>query len=315
MIQRPEHDEIIVGVPSAGTLLDHHRALQGVFEQMLAKGHEERRDGQAVIVWHVEGREPVSAADPAFAAAIARLERCAERAVSGARELRAALAANPKAPDVEVGPVVSGLLRSRSADGRPPRIARAKAEELEQVLARGAKAVRHALSTPRLYGDERGICLAGWGFLPPRAIVEEPFVLRPNAPGPEVIEPPGDPGVLVGSAPAPDPPPAAPPLPPRTQPQPVPERVIEPARRGMHWWLAALAAIALLCLFLVLWLLFPGQAVSGPLDPMLVSPSGTTMPMARSDEDRRRGTVDVELPPLPKRRELIYAKPKRSGEQ
>jgi hypothetical protein len=68
-----------------------------------------------------------------------------------------------------------------------------------------------------------------------------------------------------------------------------------------------LGGIALLLLALLLaWLLFPGVAFTRSLDQAFVAPSLDRVPQPRSEEERRRGTIDLELPPPPRERELIF---------
>ncbi len=305
MIQSPAHDEILVGVPSAGTLLDHHRTLQVAFEKRLASGHEERHDGKPCVVWHVDGREPVPPQDPRHAEAVAWLGRRAEEVLAAARELRSALDADPRKPDIEVGPLARGVLRAGTASERPPRLARANAEVLQQVLERGAKAVRYALVSPRLFADQRGVSLAGWGFMPPRLMLEEPVAPPLSTPEPPTASAEVSVGGPVSTdatpplTPPPPPPPPPPPTPPTAPPTPPPE----PARRTWMW--PALAALLLLILILLAWLLFPGPARVSRLDAVLVSPSANPLPMSRSEEARRDGTLDLTLPPAKRKLEFI----------
>ena len=92
MIQQPGQDEILVGVPSAGTLLDQHATLQRLFERLLARGIEQRRDGQTVVLWQVEGMDPLPTFDPRHVATIERLERRVIQVGEAARELGKVLA-------------------------------------------------------------------------------------------------------------------------------------------------------------------------------------------------------------------------------
>ena len=319
MIQRPGQDEILVGVPSAGTLLDpqHHRILQSVFGGLLASGHEERHDGQSVVVWHVEGRDPLPVTDPSAAPTIAGLRRGIQRATEAAEELRARLDASPRAHDIDVGPVTGGVLRTGAVGDRPHRIARAKAEEIEQVLSRGAKAVNYALSNPRLFSDDRGVCLACWGFLPPSVIVEAPRVPVVPSSAPQLVPPPPEAPATIDVQPArvspvPEQAPADPPAVPGDPPPAEP--VAPPARPWPRWLWAVLALVLLLLGIPLVWLLFPGLAHVTRLDPALVAPSAGTLPEQASDDDRRRGTVDVELPPLPEPRVLQWLEPTKGDE-
>lgn len=307
MIQQPGQDEILVGVPSAGTLLDQHATLQRLFERLLAKGSEQRRDGRTVIHWQVEGMDPLPTFDPRHAATIERLERRVVQVADGARELGRLLADSPRAQHVDIGPIVYGLLTSGASGDRPARLPRAKAEELRHVLALGAKSVSHALVTPRLFADERGVYLAGWALLPPREMMEPPSVQPPSPPPP----------------PPPTTPPPSP-LPPFEAPQldtvdtdrsgsetsSPPEDLgssddPKPASSWPRLLWGALALLLLLLLLFLAWLLFPGVANVSRLDATLVSPATGPIPAPRSEEDRRRGTLDLDLPPPPPPRRTL----------
>jgi hypothetical protein len=318
VIQHPRQGELIVGVPSAGTLLSHQRTLNACFDRMLAAGHEDSRDGTRVIVWHVEGRERVPQYSPVHGAAVQRLGRCVERLRSAAAELRAALDENPRATDIEIGPLAQQALGAVGGDGRTARLARGTTETLQSICELGALAVEHALKDPVLFADDRGgVSLACWACLPPRAGVDEPREPAPISPPPP---PPPQPeaasslGADDGLGREPDPPtfgpkggripdptvrvdPEPPPIPPATEDA--------PRRPQWIWWL--LGGIALLLLALLLaWLLFPGVAFTRSLDQAFVAPSLDRVPQPRSEEERRRGTIDLELPPPPRERELIF---------
>jgi hypothetical protein len=67
-----------------------------------------------------------------------------------------------------------------------------------------------------------------------------------------------------------------------------------------------LALLLLLLLLLLAWLLFPGMAYAKQGSSPLVAPQVSDLPPRRSDEARRRGVIDVALPPPVRKRVLQY---------
>ena len=80
MIQQQGQDELIVGVPSAGPLLDHRSHLRACFGNLLAPGREETIEGSRCIDWHVEGQQRLSPTDPRHSETVAQLSRGVARA-------------------------------------------------------------------------------------------------------------------------------------------------------------------------------------------------------------------------------------------
>ena len=124
------------------------------------------------------------------------------------------------------------------------------------------------------------------------ALPDQP-VSVPPPPGPTG---PGGDGGNPPPFPKPEPTPPDGPLP---SPQP-------DDARWSKWWLLPLALLLLLLLLLLAWLLLPGMAYAKPGSSPLVAPQVSDLPPRRSDEDRRRGVIDVTLPPPVRKRVLQY---------
>ena len=385
MIQPQGQDELIVGVPSAGLLLDHRSHLRACFGDLLASGHEETIEGRRCIVWHVEGQQRLAPADPRHSEAVARLSRGVARARQLAGELRKELEAQPQARDVQLGREALELMGVPEGDGAGVRLPRGTVERLASAHDLAARAVNHALSNPVIFTDDHGMRLVGWGFLPPREINPhvpipptvaleflgqqggswqfrwratgsardvqllhvvgssvEPVeraevdrddavgewsvpmsalpwsaVVRAIASGAGGIARSGD--VALPDQPVPGPPPPGPTVPrgdggdppPFPQPEPTPQDgPLPPSQpddsRWSKWWLLPLALLLLLLLLLLAWLLFPGMAYAKQGSSPLVAPQVSDLPPRRSDEDRRRGVIDVALPPPVRKRVLQY---------
>jgi hypothetical protein len=391
MIQPQGQDELIVGVPSAGPLLDHRSHLRACFGDLLASGHEETIEGRRCIVWHVEGQQRLSPADPRHSEAVARLSRGVARARQLAGELRKELEAQPQARDVQLGPEALELMGVPEGDGAGVRLPRGTVERLASAHDLAALAVDYALRNPVIFTDDHGMRLVGWGFLPPRVIpprvpipptvaleflgqqggswqfrwrttgsardvqllrvvgssvepVERAEVDRDDAVGEwsvpmsalpwsavvraiasgaggiarsgdvalpdQPVQEPSPPGPAVSGVDGGEPPP----LPkngfratPIEEPPVVPQETLQPDEpRRSRWWLLPLALLLLLLLLLLAWLLFPGMAYAKQGSSPLVAPQVSDLPPRRSDEDRRRGVIDVTLPPPVRKRVLQY---------
>ena len=385
MIQPQGQDELIVGVPSAGLLLDHRSHLRACFGDLLASGHEETIEGRRCIVWHVEGQQRLSPADPRHSEAVARLSRGVARARQLAGELRKELEAQPQARDVQLGPEALELMGVPEGDGAGVRLPRGTVERLASAHDLAALAVDYALRNPVIFTDDHGMRLVGWGFLPPRVIPPrvptpptvaleflgqqggswqfrwrttgsardvqllrivgssvEPVeraevdrddavgewsvpmsaipwsaVVRAIASGAGGIARSGD--VALPDQPMQEPSPPGPTVsgvdggepPPFPKPEPTPPDVPLPSpqpddSRLSKWWLLPLALLLLLLLLLLAWLLFPGMAYAKQGSSALVAPQVSALPPRRSDEARRRGVIDVTLPPPVRKRVLQY---------